>query len=96
MRVGDAEWRHTDTPQRVQAFYRAVLLVKGTGSDHLSHRTVETLAAVLPHAAVAEFAGGHAAHIVDIDGFLARLSLFLADAERSRSEGRAGGGPATG
>jgi pimeloyl-ACP methyl ester carboxylesterase len=78
LRTGDAAWVHTDTAERLRAFDRPVLLVKGTGSAHFLHRIIDGLAATLPGAQVTELPGGHAPQIVAIDDFLARLAAFQA------------------
>jgi pimeloyl-ACP methyl ester carboxylesterase len=75
----DAEFEHHDTRDRLQAFDRPVLLVKGTGSTPVLHRIVDVLSQTLPHARVLELDGGHAPHIVEMDVFLEALETFLTD-----------------
>jgi pimeloyl-ACP methyl ester carboxylesterase len=71
-----AAFRHEDDPARLRAFYRPVLLVKGTGSAEFLHQIVDALAAQLPNAQTVELPGGHAPQIVSMDSFLERLALF--------------------
>jgi pimeloyl-ACP methyl ester carboxylesterase len=78
LRTGDVPWRHTDTAERLRAFDRPVLLVKGTGSSHFLYRILDGLALTLPHARMIELPGGHAPQIVAFDAFLAELLRFIA------------------
>jgi pimeloyl-ACP methyl ester carboxylesterase len=41
--TGDAAWNHRDSEQRLRAFDRPVLLVKGTGSSYFLHRIIDAL-----------------------------------------------------
>ncbi len=75
-----AAFHHEDDPARLRAFYRPVLLVKGTGSAEFLHQVVDALAAQLPNAQTVEMPGGHAPQIVSIDRFLERLALFHSSA----------------
>jgi pimeloyl-ACP methyl ester carboxylesterase len=74
--AGEAPWQVRDTKERLTAFDRPVLLVKGTGSSHFLHRIIDALAGTLPHAEVLELPGGHAPQIAAMDDFLSRLSTF--------------------
>ncbi|HEU0029858.1 MAG TPA: alpha/beta hydrolase [Kofleriaceae bacterium] len=76
LRTGNAIWDHRDTADRLRAFDRPVLLVKGTGSSHFLHQIIDGLAASLPHAQVIELPGGHAPQLVAIDAFLDALAEF--------------------
>lgn len=78
--TGDAAWAHRDSLDRLHAFDRPVLLVKGTGSSHFLHRIIDALAGALPRAEVLELPGGHAPQLVAMDAFLARLATFQAAA----------------
>jgi pimeloyl-ACP methyl ester carboxylesterase len=69
--------RHTDSIDRLSRVKCPVLLVKGTGSAPVLHRVIDSLVERLPNAEVAEFAGGHAPHIVSAEAFMERLSEFL-------------------
>jgi pimeloyl-ACP methyl ester carboxylesterase len=73
---GDAPWGVHDTKDRLTAFDRPVLLVKGTGSSHFLHRIIDALAQTMPRSEVVELPGGHAPQIVAMDAFLSRLSTF--------------------
>jgi pimeloyl-ACP methyl ester carboxylesterase len=75
-----AAFHHEDDPARLRAFYRPVLLVKGTGSAEFLHQVVDALAAQLPNAQTVELPGGHAPQIVSMDRFLERLALFHSSA----------------
>jgi pimeloyl-ACP methyl ester carboxylesterase len=76
LRNTGAAFHHEDDPARLRAFYRPVLLVKGTGSAEFLHQVVDALAAQLPNAQTVELPGGHAPQIVSMDSFLERLALF--------------------
>jgi pimeloyl-ACP methyl ester carboxylesterase len=76
LRGGMALFRHVDSLARVRALDVPVLLVKGTDSAHFLHRIVDGLAAELPRAEVAEWSGGHSAHLANPEAFLARLQAF--------------------
>ncbi len=78
--TGDAAWAHRDSRDRLHAFDRPVLLVKGTGSSHFLHRIIDALAGSLPRAEVLELPGGHAPQLVAMNDFLARLAVFHAAA----------------
>jgi pimeloyl-ACP methyl ester carboxylesterase len=78
MRGGAVEFEHRDDVARLRAFDRPVLLIKGEGSARWLHAIVDILAAALPRAELAELPGGHAAHLVAPDQFLARLATFQA------------------
>ncbi len=75
-----AAFHHEDDPVRLRAFYRPVLLVKGTGSAEFLHQIIDALAAQLPNAQTVEMPGGHAPQIVSMDRFLERLALFHSSA----------------
>lgn len=75
----DAEFGYRGDLVRLQTFDRPVLLVKGRGSTPILHRIVEVLANAMPDTRVVELDGGHAPHIVEIDGFLLELERFHAD-----------------
>ena len=66
--------------RRLPGFAPPVLLVKGTGSAPILHRTIDELGRQLPNVQVAEWSGGHAPHIVSIEPFLERLAKFHATA----------------
>jgi pimeloyl-ACP methyl ester carboxylesterase len=74
--AGDAPWQVHDTKERLAAFDRPVLLVKGTGSSHFLHRIIDALAGALPRAEVIELPGGHAPQLVAMDAFLKHLATF--------------------
>jgi pimeloyl-ACP methyl ester carboxylesterase len=74
--AGDAPWQLHDTKERLAAFDRPVLLIKGTGSSHFLHRIIDALAGALPRAEVVELPGGHAPQLVAMDAFLLRLATF--------------------
>ena len=74
--AGDAPWQVHDTKERLSAFDRPVLLVKGTGSSRFLHRIIDALAGALPRAEVVELPGGHAPQLVAMDAFLKRLATF--------------------
>lgn len=76
LRNGGAEWKHTDTAERLRAFDKPVLLVKGTGSSHFLHQIVAGLAETLPRAQVVELPGGHAPQIVAEGAFLEEIGRF--------------------
>jgi pimeloyl-ACP methyl ester carboxylesterase len=76
----DVAFDHRDTIDRVRAFDRPVLLVKGTGSTPVLHRILDTLGEALPHARALELDGGHAPQIVEMDAFLEALARFHTDA----------------
>ncbi len=56
------------------------LITKGTRTDPWERRVVDFLGAYLPHARVAEFEGGHAHHIENIDAFVAEIEGHLQSA----------------
>jgi pimeloyl-ACP methyl ester carboxylesterase len=74
--VGDSTFEHRDSVERLRAFDRPVLLVKGAGSSHFLHRIVDALENELLRAELLELPGGHAPHIVTMDAFLSRLATF--------------------
>jgi pimeloyl-ACP methyl ester carboxylesterase len=76
--LGDSWISYQDTLERLRAFDRPVLLVKGTGSSHFLHRIIDALAVALPKREVLELPGGHAPQIVSMDAFLDRLAAFQA------------------
>jgi pimeloyl-ACP methyl ester carboxylesterase len=76
LRNGPALFAHRDAAERLRAFDRPVLLVKGTGSSHFLHRVIDVLGETLPSAEVVELPGGHAPQVVSMDAFLARLAMF--------------------
>lgn len=78
MRNGDAIWLHHDTAERLRAFDKPVLLVKGTGSSHFLHRIIDGLGATLPRAQTIELPGGHAPQIAAQAAFLEKLAAFTA------------------
>jgi pimeloyl-ACP methyl ester carboxylesterase len=78
LRNGPALFAHRDDAERLRAFERPVLLVKGTGSSHFLHRIIDALEATLPRAEVIELPGGHAPQIAALDDFLARVRSFQA------------------
>jgi pimeloyl-ACP methyl ester carboxylesterase len=80
LRTGTAAWDHVGSKDRLEAFPRPVLLVKGAASTHFLHAIIAALAATLPRAEVLELPGGHAAHLESLDAFLARLAAFHANA----------------
>lgn len=82
LRNGGAEWKHTDSADRLRAFPKPVLLVKGTGSSHFLHQIIAGLAETLPHAEVVELPGGHAPQLAAEAAFLERLARFEASAGR--------------
>src|SRR5690606_5815241 len=57
----------------------------GRGSTPILHRIVEVLANAMPASRVVELDGGHAPHIVEIDGLLSELGRFPADPRWSRA-----------
>jgi pimeloyl-ACP methyl ester carboxylesterase len=75
---GAAIFAHTDTADRLRAFNRPALLIKGTGSSYLLHRVIDALAATLPHARVVELAGGHAPQLAATSDFLRLVADFHA------------------
>jgi pimeloyl-ACP methyl ester carboxylesterase len=79
LRIGDAEYRHTDSIDRLRAFTPPVLLVSGADSNPLTHRIADVLVEELPHARLETLPGGHAAHIQSLDAFLALFEEFLAE-----------------
>src|SRR5690606_28116565 len=79
----DVEFGHRDTVDRLRAFDRPVLLVKGRGSTPALRRIVDTLAAALPRVRVLELDGGHAPHLVERDRFLEALAALHAEADSS-------------
>jgi len=68
--------KHNDDPERLRAFQRPVLLIKGIGSIEPLHKIIEALAIQLPRAKVIEMPGGHAPQIVSIDYFLEQMNTF--------------------
>lgn len=78
----DAELEYRGDLERLRAFDRPVLLVKGRGSTPVLHRIVDLLAEAIPDARTLEFEGGHAPHIVEMEPFLMALERFHADAAR--------------
>jgi pimeloyl-ACP methyl ester carboxylesterase len=76
LRTGDAAWSHSDAAERLRAFDRPVLLVKGTGSAHFLHRILDGLARSLPRARAIELPGGHAPNLVAFDAFLEAMAAF--------------------
>jgi pimeloyl-ACP methyl ester carboxylesterase/quercetin dioxygenase-like cupin family protein len=78
LRTGGALWAHTNTVERLRAFDRPVLIVKGTGSAPFLHRITDGLASALPRGEILELPGGHAPQIVAMDNFLSRLAAFHA------------------
>jgi pimeloyl-ACP methyl ester carboxylesterase len=79
LRIGDAEYRHTDSIDRLRAFTPPVLLVRGADTTPLTHRIADVLAEELPHARLVTLPGGHAAHIESLDAFLALFDKFLGE-----------------
>jgi pimeloyl-ACP methyl ester carboxylesterase len=77
----DVEFDHREDIDRLRAFDRPVLLVKGRGTAPALERIVDVLAENLQNARVLEFDGGHAPHIVEIDPFMEKFKAFLAQPE---------------
>lgn len=75
---GPALFAHHDDAARLRGFPLPVLLFKGTGSSYFLHRIIDTLAATLPKAQVAELPGGHAPQLAAMDDFLRLLRDFQA------------------
>lgn len=74
-----ALFTHSDSPARVRAFDRAVLLATGTGTSPFLRDIVDTLAAAFPNVRVVEMPAGHAPHLVSTDQFFGELTTFLGD-----------------
>lgn len=79
LRIGDVEFRHEDSIERVRRFEKPVLLVKGEGSNPHAHDIVDALAGEFPNARVVSFPGGHAPHIVSMQPFLEHFTRFLSE-----------------
>ena len=77
LRASHLTFEHSDDIERLRAFDRPVLLVKGEGSNVGLHAVIDLLAEELPQAELANFPGGHAPHIVSMQSFLTRLMEFL-------------------
>jgi pimeloyl-ACP methyl ester carboxylesterase len=77
LRIGDAEYRHTDSLDRLRAFTPPVLLVSGADSNPLTHRIADVLVEELPHTCLETLPGGHAAHIESMEAFMALFERFL-------------------
>lgn len=77
LRLGGAEYQHEDSVERVRAFDRPVLLVKGEGSSPYHHEIVDVLAEEFPNARTISFPGGHAPHIVSMEPFLEYFDRYL-------------------
>lgn len=76
-----APFNHRDDPSRLRNFTRPVLLVKGTGSASFLHQIIDSLAMQLPNAEVVEMPAGHVPHIVSMDHFLDKLTIFQESAK---------------
>lgn len=79
--MGDIPFHHSEDRERLRAFDRPVLLVKGTGSPPHMVDTVDALAAEFPRSRVMELAGGHAMLVVSMDAFIELVSEFLREEE---------------
>jgi pimeloyl-ACP methyl ester carboxylesterase len=77
LRIGDAEYRHTGSLDRLRAFAPPVLLVRGADSNPVTHRIADVLVEELPHARLETLPGGHAAHIESMEAFMALFERFL-------------------
>lgn len=78
LRNSPAVLAHKDDLNRLRAFQRPVLLVKGTGSAKFLHQIIDVLSAELPRAQVVEMPAGHAPQIVSMDRFLEQVKVFQA------------------
>jgi pimeloyl-ACP methyl ester carboxylesterase len=81
LRGSFAPIEHHDDPERLRAFTRPVLLVKGAESVPFLHWVIDILAAQLPRSRVIEMPRGHAPQIVSIDNFLREMGAFQAEEE---------------
>jgi pimeloyl-ACP methyl ester carboxylesterase len=79
LRSNSAVYKHVDKRDRLRAFDRPVLLVKGTGSSYFLHQIVETSAVEFPNARLVEFPGGHAPHLASRDQFLNAVQAFWSE-----------------
>jgi pimeloyl-ACP methyl ester carboxylesterase len=68
--------RHNDNTEKLKAFTKPVLLVKGTGSAKFLHQIIDTLHKYFPHSKVTEMPAGHAPHLVSSDRFLNEMKEF--------------------
>jgi len=68
---------HSDSMERLRAFQKPVLLVKGKDSDLVLHRIIEILKNSLPLSEVLELPGGHAMHFANKEIFVERVKSFL-------------------
>jgi pimeloyl-ACP methyl ester carboxylesterase len=81
--LGDIPFHHSEDIDRLRAFDRPVLLIKGTGSPPHMVDMVDALATEFPQARVVELAGGHAMVVVSLDAFIDIVSRFLREADRA-------------
>jgi len=77
LRIGAIPLRHDDSLDRVHAFEKPVLLVKGEGSNPTMHEIIDILASEFPQADVVTFPGGHAPHILSMQPFLEVFTSFV-------------------
>jgi len=81
LRAGFAPMEHVDVLERLRAFLRPVLLVKGTGSVPFLHKVIDVLASQLPKSRVVEMPRGHAPQILSMDSFLEEMEAFQAEVQ---------------
>jgi pimeloyl-ACP methyl ester carboxylesterase len=77
LRIGDAEYRHSDNIDRLRAVTPPVLLVRGADSNPVTHRIADMLVEEVPHARPVTLPGDHAAHIESLEAFMALFEGFL-------------------
>lgn len=76
LRNSPAVVEFNDNIERLKAFAKPVLLVKGTGSAKFLHQIIDTLHEYLPDSEVTEMPEGHAPHIVSMERFLNEMKAF--------------------
>jgi pimeloyl-ACP methyl ester carboxylesterase len=79
LRIGDTPLHYTDSLDRVRAFDKPVLLIKGAGSKRLLHGIIDVLAGAFPQARTITLPQGHMPHVVSMGLFMARFTRFLAN-----------------
>ena len=80
LRAIPAVWENVDDPARLARLTAPCLLVKGIGSTSNDIAMVDTLDKLLPNSRVVELPGGHAAHLVSTDDFLAHMHALHSNA----------------